>query len=213
MKYAGVTLAFAAASYLLGAVPFGFLIARARGTDIRTVGSGNIGATNVFRTLGKTWGILTFACDCLKGFVPAFVFPLLARCTGNECGPTLPVLCGCLAVVGHNWPVYLRFKGGKGVATSAGALLGIAPLAVAVGLVAWVVLLLTTRYVSVASITAAVVIAGAAWVQRAVTSAPGILAPSALTGLAVLAVWRHKGNIKRLLNGTENRVNFGKRRE
>ncbi len=212
MNGAYITVAFAAASYLLGAVPFGFLIARARGVDIRTEGSGNIGATNVFRTLGKTCGIVTLAFDCLKGFVPAFVFPQLARCAGVDGGQSLSVLFGCLAVAGHNWPVYLRFKGGKGVATSAGALLGIAPLAVLVGLVAWMGALLATRYVSVASIVAAVAIAGAAWVQRTVTATSGVLVPCALTGLAVLAVWRHKGNIKRLVNGTENRFDFRRKR-
>jgi acyl phosphate:glycerol-3-phosphate acyltransferase len=212
VNHAGVMMGLAAASYLLGAVPFGFLIARARGVDIRSVGSGNIGATNVFRTLGKACGIATLLCDCLKGFIPAYVFPQLARCSGADCGPSLSVLCGCLAVAGHNWPVFLRFRGGKGVATTAGALLGIAPLAATGGLVAWVAMLLTTRYVSVASMAAAITIAAVAWVQHAFASAPGVLVPCALTGLAALAIWRHRGNIRRLADGTENRFDFRKKR-
>ena len=212
MRHTGTMVAFAAASYLLGALPFGFLIARMRGVDIRTVGSGNIGATNVFRTLGKTWGILTFLCDCLKGFLPAFVFPHLARRAGIECGAALPVLYGCLAVIGHNWPVFLRFRGGKGMATSAGALLGIAPAAMAVGLVAWIGVLAATRYVSIASMAAAAATAAASWALHSFSSTPGILVPCALTGLAVLAVWRHKGNIGRLIKGTENRFAFRRKR-
>ena len=122
-------------AYLLGAIPFGLLIARARGVDIRAVGSGNIGATNVFRAVGKGWGILAFACDALKGFIPVSVFPLLAKTLGAFDGDAvLPLVCACLAIAGHNWPVYLRFKGGKGVATSVGALIGLAPVAAGIGL-------------------------------------------------------------------------------
>ncbi|MCO5045788.1 MAG: glycerol-3-phosphate 1-O-acyltransferase PlsY [Verrucomicrobia bacterium] len=191
-------------SYLLGAVPFGLLIGKMRGVDVRTVGSKNIGATNVLRTVGKPWGILTFLLDALKGFVPAFVFPTL----GNRFGLNFQsleiaaLIGGAAAIVGHNFPVYLGFKGGKGVATSAGALLGIAPLAVGVGLVVWIVIFYTTRYVSLASIQAALAVPIVGWLYYRTA---GVAVPIALTLLAALIIVRHRANIRRLLNGTENR--------
>ena len=204
-----VFAACGAASYLLGAVPFGYIIARTRGVDIRRVGSHNIGATNVLRCVGKKWGILAFVCDMLKGFIPAFVLPLLVRniCPDNSV-QGLNVACGFLAVIGHNWPVYLHFKGGKGVATSAGALLGIAPAAMCIGLISWIIVLAATRYVSVASMTAAVILSISAWFLY---PEPGKLVPIALTVLALLAILRHKGNIERLIKGKENRFRFGKK--
>ena len=202
-------------SYLLGAVPFGFLIARARGVDIRTVGSGNIGATNVFRCLGKKWGILTFVCDVLKGFIPAFVLPVLfAPPDAGDASALMPVICGFLAVAGHNWPVYLRFKGGKGVATTAGALLGIAPVPLALGIVCWIIVFTATRYVSVGSLAAALVIPASAWCLAFQHRFPalnhGPVVPAMLTVLGALVILRHRTNIRRLLNGTENRFEFGK---
>jgi glycerol-3-phosphate acyltransferase PlsY len=200
------------AAYLLGAVPFAFLIARIKGIDIRTVGSGNVGATNVFRCVGKGWGSLCFACDAAKGFVPAFFFPMIAQAFLPVPNPDLlKILCAAAAIAGHNWPVYLKFKGGKGMATSAGSLLGIAWLPVAIALAAWVVVFLIGRYVSVASIIAAVVVGVCAWVFP---PAPGaLLIPVALTLLAALAVVRHKSNIQRLANGTEHRFEFRKKKE
>ena len=151
-------------AYLLGAIPFGLLIARANGVDIRAVGSGNIGATNVFRALGKGWGILAFACDALKGFIPASVFPFLAKMLwAFDGGAVLPLVGACLAIAGHNWSVYLRFKGGKGVATGVGALIGLAPMAAGVGLLTWALVFVAKRYVSLASIAAAIMVAGAVW--------------------------------------------------
>jgi len=197
------------ASYLLGAIPFGYIIARVRGVDIQRVGSGNIGATNVFRTVGKSWGILTFVCDVLKGFAPVFILPRFAAAAGTAGGPEgLKVFCACLAIVGHNWPVYLRFKGGKGVATSTGALLGMAPLGLAIGLGAWSLTFLLFRYVSLASIAAALAIAIAVWPLYV---KDGLLIPVALCALAALVIWRHRANIKRLLQGTENRFQFGEK--
>lgn len=197
------------AAYLLGAVPFGWLVARARGVDIRTVGSRNIGATNVFRCVGKSWGILTFLLDLAKGYVGArWVAVLAVRALGggSEAGIGLSLACGCLTVVGHNWPVYLGFRGGKGVATSAGLLLGLAPMGCLLALATWVVVLLGTRYVSVASITAALVLAVAAWPLYLENT--GILLPAVLDLLAVLTILRHRANIRRLLDGTESRFNF-----
>lgn len=196
-------------SYLFGAVPFGFLVARSRGVDIRSVGSGNIGATNVFRSIGKSWGVLTLILDALKGYIPAAIFPLImARLTGCDVNHAAPVIFACLAVAGHNWPVYLRFKGGKGIATTAGALLGIAPAALGIGFCVWLGAFLITRYVSVASILAAIAVPVAAWCFYGSDS---YLIPVVLTCLGAAAVFRHHANIKRLINGTENRISFRKK--
>lgn len=191
-------------SYLLGAIPFGLLIGKARGVDVRTVGSRNIGATNVLRTVGKPWGILTFILDAIKGFVPAFVFPTLGNHFGLDFQPLeiSALIGGIAAILGHNFPIYLRFRGGKGVATSAGALLGIAPLAAAVGLALWALIFFTTRYVSLASILAAISVPVVGWLYYAKT---GRAIPVALTVLAALIVLRHRANIGRLLKGTESR--------
>ena len=200
-----------AAAYLLGAVPFGLLIGRARGVDIRTVGSRNIGATNVFRTVGKPFGLLAFACDALKGLAACTLIPALAGrlAAGPDAAPGgsgLPLACACLAIAGHNWPIYLRFRGGKGVATSVGALAGLAPAAAAIGLGVWIVIFAATRYVSVASMISAAAVAAASW---ALFRPDDRLMPSFLTALALLVIVRHHGNIRRLLNGTENR--FGRK--
>jgi glycerol-3-phosphate acyltransferase PlsY len=196
-------------SYLLGAIPWGYLIGRLKGVDIRTVGSGNIGATNVFRSIGKGWGILTFAMDFLKGFASVFLFSHLVRSPAGAPSAVAPMLCAAAAIAGHNWPVYLRFRGGKGIATSAGALLGLAPLSLAIGLLAWAFVFFGTRYVSVASIVSAGVIAGATWMIYAPAE---WLRPAALTLLAAVAIWRHKSNIQRLIRGTEHRFEFKKSR-
>jgi len=188
-------------AYLFGAVPFGLLVAKSHGVNIREHGSGNIGATNVFRVIGKGWGIFTFALDALKGFIPAFVFPRLAG-LDDEWG----VLFGIVAILGHSFPVYLKFKGGKGVATSAGMLLGVAPLAVGVGFACWALCMVISRYVSLSSIVAAIAVAVTVWIQD-----KGQVINIALTILSLLIIWLHRANIKRLLNGTENR--FGKKKE
>ena len=197
-----------AAAYLLGAVPFGLLLCRLKGVDIRTVGSGNIGATNVFRSVSKPLGIATFACDFLKGLVPAYVFPILGKMLTGTCqGSEIGILCGVASIVGHNWPVYLKFKGGKGIATSAGVLLGVAPAAVGIGLISWIVLFVASRYVSIASIGAAIVVPVVSWTMY---SRKGLMLPIVLTILGLLAVWRHKSNIERLIGGTESRFSFKK---
>jgi glycerol-3-phosphate acyltransferase PlsY len=199
------TAILTAVAYLFGAIPFGLLVAKAKGVDIRQHGSGNIGATNVFRVIGKGWGIFTFTLDALKGFIPAFLFPIIGGiepAMRSEFG----VLFGLAAIVGHTFPVYLKFKGGKGVATSAGMLLGIAWQAVAVGFVVWVLCMVFTRYVSLSSIAAAAAVLIASWLHPQYH----IVVKIALTVLALLVIWLHRANIKRLVNGTENR--FGKKK-
>lgn len=184
-------------SYLLGAIPFGLLIAKTRGVDIRKEGSGNIGATNVFRCVGKGWGIFSFILDVLKGYIPAHFFAQFAGVN-----PEYGVLFGIAAILGHTFPVYLKFKGGKGVATSAGMLLGIAPIAVGVGFVCWVVCMFLTRYVSLSSMVASVAVAITIWVR----GEDGLVVNVALTFLSVLVIWLHRSNIKRLMTGTENKM-------
>jgi len=200
---------FAILSYFLGAVPFGLLLSRVKGVDIRQVGSKNIGATNVFRSVSKTLGVLTFVADGLKGFVPAWLFPKIVAAWGHGAPPPwLGLLFAALAIAGHTWPVYIKFKGGKGVATSAGALIGIAPAATGIGLVTWILAMALTRYVSVSSIAAALIVPAAGW---GLYAKQGLALPIALTVIGLLIVWRHKGNIQRLMNGTEHRFGKSKR--
>jgi len=199
-------------AYLLGSIPFGLLIAKARGIDIRKTGSCNIGATNVMRSVGKRWGILTLLLDALKGLLPAATFPMLLH--NMDLIPDVEgwfkIACGCAAILGHNFPIYLKFKGGKGVATSAGVLIGIAPQALLIGLAAFALVFATTRYVSLGSVIAAVVIpiAGVLLYRE-----DGPLIPSVLVILSLLVIWRHKANLRRLLNGTENKIQFRKKQQ
>ena len=187
------------ASYLLGAIPNGLLIARLKGVDLQKVGSGNIGATNVFRCVGKGWGVLAFVLDAVKGFVPAFFFPDLL-----EAAPAwLGLACGVAAVAGHNWPVWLKFKGGKGVSTSAGMLLGIAPAAVGIGFAVFALTVALTRFVSLGSILAAVAVAGSGvWLY----GADNRLLAGALILMGLLVIVKHRANVGRLLKGTEPRI-------
>ena len=197
------------AGYLAGSVPFGLLIAKARGVDLRNSGSGNIGATNVFRCVGKGWGVLALLLDALKGFVPAFVFPRVAE---SLCAPVpswLGVACGLAAVVGHNWPVWLGFKGGKGVATSAGMALGVAPGAVGIGLAAFALVVVATRWVSLASMLGCIAATAAGWWLYAGGDRAWLV--WVLGAMTVLVVWRHRANIGRLLKGTEPKIVGGKK--
>lgn len=184
-----------ALAYIIGSIPFGLLIAKAKGVDIRKQGSGNIGATNVLRCLGKPLGITCFILDALKGFLPAALFPMI----GNL-DPTFGILFGTAAILGHNFPVSLKFKGGKGVATSAGVLLGVAPLAVVIGLLTWVIVFKTSGYVSLGSIVAAILVVIAGWT---VGYPPAV--SIALTLLGALSIYRHRSNIQRLVSGTEHK--------
>ena len=191
-------LLIALAAYLIGSIPFGLLLAKTKGLDIREQGSGNIGATNVLRCLGKPLGITCFVLDVLKGFLPAFFFPMVGK-IGSDF-PSIGILFGAAAILGHNFPVFLKFKGGKGVATSAGVLLGIAPLAVGLGILTWAVVFFSSGYVSLGSIIAAIVVALTGWFGPY-----GTVTAIALTLLSALTIWRHRANIQRLLAGTENK--------
>ncbi len=194
-------------SYLLGSIPTGYLVARAKGVDIRKTGSGNIGATNVFRILGKTAGIIVLSSDAIKGACAVLGAPIAARLISGANAGWFPLLAGMSAILGHNYTCWLRFKGGKGIATSAGVMGALVPLALAIVLSIWGLVFGISRYVSLASICAAIALP----IATALTTHGDIT----LTGLTAiiggLAVWRHKVNIQRLLAGTENR--FGKNRE
>jgi len=232
--------------FLLGSIPFGLLIARASGIDIRAHGSGNIGATNVLRVVGKKHGILCLLLDLLKGFIPVVIAINLIHIEGK--GFTVPlgflhpwmltvprthplpgqwaqVATGLAAILGHNYSPWVGFKGGKGISTSAGVLLALMPAATVILVLVWLGVLLAPRYVSVASITAAVVLpvlthlgarfhpddaanpAGPTLWQAGTWNKPLFFFTLAI---ALLAVWKHRPNIQRLLNGTENR--FQKKR-
>lgn len=196
--------------YLIGSIPTGYLIGQSRGLDIRQHGSGNIGATNVGRVLGRSWGFFAFGCDFLKGFLPLY---LVRTCAFPEASAwqdtALLVVCGLAAIIGHNYTPWLGFKGGKGIATSAGVLGALMPWVLAVALSLWIVAVLITRTVSIGSILAAAVLPlAAAWFY------PGEWVYFGLAVLAGgLAVGRHRSNIQRLLAGTESRISFSSKKK
>ncbi|MFZ0825942.1 MAG: glycerol-3-phosphate 1-O-acyltransferase PlsY [Verrucomicrobiia bacterium] len=191
-------------AYLLGSIPTGYLAARAKGIDIRTVGSGNIGATNAMRVLGKPAGIAVLLLDALKGYAAVGLCPSLLRLFNGPVGDveTLRIVAGIVAVLGHNFTCWLKFKGGKGIATTGGAYLALAPLAVVVALAAFIVAVLLTRYVSVGSIAAAVALPATVWCLPE----HNLFLGSVTTALGAMAIYKHKPNLKRLMAGTESRI-------
>ena len=200
-----ITLIFA---YLAGSLPTGFLVARAMRVDITQVGSGNIGATNVFRVLGKGPGALVLIVDLLKGALAVLVAPMLAAAMTPTDLLALPALAALGAVLGHNYTCWLGFKGGKGVATSAGAMAALIPPAFGVTVITWLLVFFLTRYVSMASIAAALILPVATiFTVSGPTRWPLVAFTSAL---AALAVWRHRANIERLKAGPEHRINKSK---
>jgi glycerol-3-phosphate acyltransferase PlsY len=228
-------------AFLLGSIPFGLFIARAQGIDIRQHGSGNIGATNVLRVVGKKHGIICLVLDALKGLIPTLLAIILIRHEGQRNGTWIPalldhayvfdiagqwkaqsfqVLTGLLSILGHNYSPWVGFKGGKGIATSAGVLLALFPFfGVLLLLVIWFAIFRTTRYVSVASIGAAAALPvlthlgtrfhhvnndkSLPTLWEAGTWNKPLFVFSVI--IAALAIWKHRTNIKRLMNGTESR--------
>ena len=227
-------------AFLLGSIPFGLFIARLKGIDIRQHGSGNIGATNVLRVVGKKYGITCLLLDALKGFIPVAIALNLVQIEGRKVGVPLPglddlalhlpaakqltgqlihVLTGLAAILGHNYSPWVGFKGGKGIATSAGVLLALMPAAVLLLIGVWLLVFTATRYVSVASIAAAAALpvlthVGARFhhvnndknlptLWEAGTWNKPLFVFSVI--IAALAIWKHRANIQRLMNGTENR--------
>jgi glycerol-3-phosphate acyltransferase PlsY len=218
MTYSIFALAIVAA-YLLGSIPFGLLIARAHGKDLRSIGSGNIGATNVARALGRKWAYVCFGLDVLKGAVPMLATLPLTRTlsTQSQAGKAvvlwLWLAVGCAAILGHIFPIYLKFKGGKGVSTSFGVALGLWPYFTICALFAiaiWAIVVLIGRYVSLASICASLSFPLA--LLLAISFTPdwdfGTLWPLLVvaTVIPLTVIIRHRENVKRLLAGTESKI-------
>jgi len=206
-------------AYLLGSIPFGLLITKAHGKDLRTIGSGNIGATNVSRALGRKWAYFCFLLDVLKGMVPMLATLSLTRPLPTQSQTERVILLwlwlavGCAAILGHIFPIYVKFKGGKGVATSFGVALGLWPYYTICALFAiaiWVVAVLIWRYVSLASIGASITFPLV--LILAIVLKPGwdfvSLWPLliAATAIPLMVIIRHRENIKRLLAGTESKI-------
>jgi glycerol-3-phosphate acyltransferase PlsY len=208
-------------AYLLGSIPFGVLIAKAYGKDLRTIGSGNIGATNVARALGKKWAYICFALDVLKGMIPMLITMPLATsksAQGDEFILHLLWLAvGCAAIIGHIFPIYLKFKGGKGVSTSFGVALGLWPyysICALIAITIWIAVVLIWRYVSLASIAASITFPLALILAIAIkpnwefaTLWPLVIAA---TVIPLMVIFRHRENIKRLLAGTESKIREAK---
>ena len=196
-------------AYLLGSIPSGFLAAKAKGIDIRKEGSGNIGATNALRVLGKPAGITVLVVDGLKGFAAAaWLVDLMRHLFGlpPDHLEMLRLLAGLCAVLGHNYTCWLKFKGGKGIATTAGVLAALVPLTLVIISSLFLVLTFATGFVSVGSIGAAVALPFVCWLTGS------SLALVMVTGaLSILALYKHRSNIRRLMNGTESRI--GSRRK
>lgn len=198
------------AAYLIGSIPFGYLAGRLNGIDLREHGSHNIGATNAVRVLGKKWGIPVFICDFLKGFLPLlFVKEQLGGTVELFEADQMAWLLGVLAalILGHTYTCFLGFKGGKGVATTAGCLFALSlPIGLAV-LVTWVVGMVLTRYVSLSSMLAAVAMVTAAvqvfWLEDGDFATADAMVITLLFLVCILVVFKHRSNITRLCNGTE----------
>jgi len=195
-------------SYLIGSIPTGFLIGRARGIDLRQHGSGNIGATNAMRVLGRGLGVFVLIVDLLKGWISAYAIPIIVKKIlfpeiDQSAMAACSVFAGVGAVIGHTYTVWLGFNGGKGIATSAGVFLALTPVATLICLGIWLIIVVTTRLVSLGSIIAAIllpILVGVTARQRPILVVTVIV--------SILVIWRHKSNISRLINGTESRISF-----
>jgi len=215
-------------AFLIGSIPFGLLIAKAKGINIREHGSGNIGATNVLRVVGKPYGIGCLILDLLKGLIPSLAGLTLFTYAGNSNpmglsflspyavelpqiqAQTLQIITALATILGHNYSPWIGFKGGKGIATSGGALIALMPAGIVILLIIWAILFFTTKYVSVASIGAALslpfITLFGSWYHgklAAGTWNKPLFIFSII--IALLAVWRHRSNIKKLMNGTEHK--------
>ena len=197
MEKAIVWILWLGGAYLVGAIPFGFLIGKMRGVDVRTVGSKNIGATNVYRTVGHKWGFLAFFCDFLKGFLPAFLALRLASSVNEN----LPICVGLACVIGHTLTVFMKFRGGKGVATAFGMMVALATYPALLAFAVFVVTVWLSHYISLGSMLAAATLAVLVWFF------PVLLAMRVIAALiAVFVIYKHKSNIDRLVHGCENKI-------
>ena len=196
-------------SYLIGGIPFGYLIAVIKGIDIRTEGSGNIGATNVGRVLGKKYGLIIFILDMLKGFIVVFFIPAFVSSAVNILTTTdnlLVVLCGFCAVLGHAFPVYLKFKGGKAVATSFGVFIWLVPISIGIAFGVWLLTVIVTRYVSLGSMIGSLSLVGVIVIVVDSPFGDNIYLTVMSVAVAILIIARHTSNIQRIIAGTEKKV-------
>jgi len=209
MADAALTVLAIALAYVLGSVPTGLWLGLAvKGVDIRQRGSGNIGATNTLRVLGKKWGAVALAGDAGKGFLSVVLVSQVSA------WPYAPLACGLAAIFGHTASVFCDFKGGKGVATSAGVFLALSPVLLVIGLAAFAIMVAATHMVSAGSVSAAVIIAVAAWlVPHRIATLPGNLVPAGfnvlplvVTALTVVVIVKHRANLHRILRGEENKL-------
>jgi glycerol-3-phosphate acyltransferase PlsY len=186
-------------AYVVGATPFGFLAGKAKGIDIREHGSGNIGATNVLRVLGKPVGITVLVLDVMKGLVPVIIAKLVSDSS------LVQIATAMAAILGHNYTFWLGFKGGKGIATTGGAILPIMPWALIAAVLGWIIVLKISRYVSLASIAAALIIPLTLVVENLITGTWEWNIFGFGMFVCLLAIWKHRSNIRRLIRGEENR--------
>ncbi len=194
-------------AYFLGSFPTGYVTGRLRGIDVRKHGSGNIGATNVLRVLGKPWGFSVFFLDAFKGFLAVRIALALVERhpVATQHSELFAILAAAVCVFGHSFPIWLGFRGGKGVATSAGSLFGVVPIAALTIFLVWLLVFFVTRYVSLASIIGALVLPISVAVLMWLHLTRGVVLIYFSTAMTALVVWRHRANIVRLLNGTEPR--------
>ena len=186
-------------AYLVGSIPFGYLIGKMRGVDVRTVGSKNIGATNVYRTVGHKWGFLAFFSDFLKGFLPTYLAWRYASAASFD--QNLPVWTGLACVIGHTLTVFMKFKGGKGVATAFGMTVALATYPALLAFAVFVVTVWLSHYISLGSMLGAVTLAVLVWFF------PVLLAMRVIAALiALFVIYKHKSNIERLIHGCENKI-------
>ena len=209
-----VFAAWVLGAYLIGGIPFGYLIGKMRGVDVRTVGSKNIGATNVFRTVGKKWGLLAFLCDVMKGLLPVMITKYLVHNSSLfTLHSSLPLFVGIACVAGHMLTPYItdekgrRFHGGKGVATAFGMLLGLIPALVGIAFGIFALVFACSHFISLGSITAAVFLAVAIWFPILGTVGYHDIPQCVLvTLIALFVIWKHRANIGRLVHGNENKI-------
>lgn len=199
-----ITIMSPVISYLLGSIPFGFIVARlAKGIDIRQAGSGNPGATNVWRVMGKKYGILVFILDMMKGFLPVLIFDYMMS---GQSRSLYTILCGVGVILGHTFPVFLGFKGGKAAATGCGVFLWLAPLPLFISLAAWLLTTFISRYVSLGSMVSTVVLIISIILLNNEPFGSGLSLTLFSIFISLFLIFRHKSNIKRIINGTENKI-------
>ena len=191
-------------SYFIGSIPFGFIVARvAKGIDIRQAGSGNPGATNVWRVMGKKYGILVFILDMMKGFLPVLIFDYVMS---GQSRSLYTILCGVGVILGHTFPVFLGFKGGKAAATGCGVFLWLAPLPLFISVSAWLLTTFISRYVSLGSMVSTVVLIISIMLLNNEPFGSGLSLTLFSIFISLFLIFRHKSNIKRIINGTENKI-------